>query len=295
MRIFVTGATGFIGSAVVDELVRAGHHVTGLARNDAGAASLERKGVAVHRGDLEDHASIRRGAATAEAVVHLGFIHDFTRFAEVCANDAAVIRALGDELAGSQRPLLVASGAALPVGGGIVTEDSRTDYERNPIPRKLTEQTIDQLANAGLRAGALRFPPTTHGAGDHGFIAMVIDAARKAGASAYVGDGANRWPACHRLDAAAMVRLAIESPFAPGARFHAIAEEGVPFHTIAEAIGHKLQLPTVSKTGDAAAAHFGWFLHFAGIDVMASSAKTRAALGWAPVQPGLLADIAASY
>lgn len=295
MHVFVTGATGFIGSATVDELLRAGHRVTGLARSAPAAAALENKGVAVERGDLEDHASVRRAAATADAVIHLGFIHDFTRFAEVCANDAAVIRAIGEELAGSQRPFIIASGVALPAGGGPVTEDSRPDYEGPRVPRVATERAIDDLAARGIRTAAMRFAPTTHGAGDHGFIRMVMDAATRAGASAHVGDGKNRWPATHRLDAAVAIRLAVTTAFPPGQRFQPIAEEGVPFRRIAEVIGKKLGLPVISTTGDDATRHFGWLAHFASADIVASSAKTREMLGWSPAQITLLDDIVENY
>ncbi|MFY0539875.1 SDR family oxidoreductase [Nannocystis pusilla] len=290
MKIFVTGATGFIGSAIVQELLRAGHRVLGLARSDAAAAAVTAAGAEAHRGDLVDAASLRAGAAASDAVVHTGFIHDFTRYKEVCATDRHVIAALGAALVGTQRPLLVSSGVVLPGGKTGVTEDDRATASPDALPRVATELACDELAARGVHVGVLRFP-TVHGEGDHGFVPMLIELARKQGASAYVGEGQNLWPAVHRFDAATLTRLALAQPFAPGTRFHVVAEEGVPFKAIAEAIGRRLQVPVVSKSPADAAAHFGWFAHFAALDCRASSKRTRETLGWTPVQPDLLADL----
>jgi len=291
MRVFITGATGFIGSAIVQELLAAGHQVLGLARSDAAAASLAAAGAQVHRGDLQDVATLRRGAAASDGVIHLGFIHDFANFAAVCDTDRRAVEALGDELGGSDRPLLVASGVAVPIHAGVVTEADRPAYEPGAMPRVATERAVDALAERGVRVGVLRFAPTVHGDGDHGFVPMLIDLARTRGVSAYVGDGANRWPAVHRLDAAHLGRLALEHAFAPGTRFHAVAEEGVPFRAIAEVIARRLGVPAVAKAPAAAAEHFGWFAPFAALDRPASSQRTRDLLGWRPIQPDLLADL----
>lgn len=296
MKIFVTGAHGFIGSAVAAELARNGHQVTGLAHTDAAAQKLEAAGHGVHRGDVQDVASLKAGAAASDGVIHCGFIHDFARFAEVCEIDQIAIGALAEGLEGSNRPLLVSSGAALPTAtGGLITEESRVQEGPHVPPRVKTELAIDAAAARGVRAGALRFPPTVHGAGDHGFIWMIGESAKQAGRSAYVGEGANRWPAAHRFDVGRMCRLAVESSFAPGARFHAVAEEGVPFRDIATAIGKRLGLPTVSLTPAQATDHFGWMTHFASADRPTSSALTRKVLAWNPVEIGLLADIDAAY
>lgn len=291
MKIFVTGATGFIGSAIVQELLRAGHRVLGLARSDAAAAAVAAAGAEPHRGDLEDAASLRAAAAASDATVHTGFIHDFTRYKEVCDTDRRVIEALGAALVGTQRPLLVASGVVLPGRKTGVTEDDRATASPDALPRVATELACDELAARGVHVGVLRFPPTVHGEGDHGFVPMLIDLARKQGASAYIGEGQNLWPAVHRFDAATLARLALAQPFAPGTRFHVVAEEGVPFKAIAEVIGRRLQVPVISKTPAEAAAHFGWFAHFAALDCRASSKRTRETLGWTPVQPDLLADL----
>ncbi|MCA9683691.1 MAG: SDR family oxidoreductase [Myxococcales bacterium] len=291
MKIFVTGATGFIGSAIVQELSRAGHRVLGLARSDAAAATLTAAGAEVHRGDLTDTASLRAGAAACEAVVHTGFIHDFANFAAVCEVDRRAIEAIGDELAGSSRPMLVAAGVALSRGEGIITEGDGVSGSRDAIPRIATELACEGLAARGVGVGVLRLPPTVHGEGDHGFMPMLIDVARRRGASAYVGAGRNRWPAVHRCDVASLVRLALATPFAPGARFHAVAEQGVAFEAIAQVIGRRLRVPVVSKSPAEAEAHFGWLAHFAALDCPASSERTRERLGWTPVGPGLLADL----
>jgi nucleoside-diphosphate-sugar epimerase len=290
MRVFVTGATGFVGSAVVADLIAAGHSVTGLARSDAGAAALTAMGAAVHQGSLEDHASLRSGAAASDGVLHLAFNHDFSKFADNCELDRRAIMALGEELKGSERPLIVTSGVALLAPGRLATED---DAAARHFPR-VSEAAAEDLAERGVRAGIVRLPPTTHGEGDHGFVPRLIAIAREKGAAAYIGDGNNRWPAAHRVDAARVYRLAFEQG-ASARRYHAIAEEGVPFKVIAEVIGKRLGLPVVSKSPDQAEAHFGWFARFAAVDVPTSSAKTRAALGWAPKEKGLIEDLDQPY
>jgi len=290
MRIFVTGATGFVGPAVVRDLIAAGHHVTGLARSDIGATALAAMGAEVHRGSLEDHASLRSGAAASDGVLHLGFNHDFSKFAENCELDRRAILALGEELKGTERPLIVTSGVALLAPGRLATED---DASARHFPR-VSEATAEDLMQQGVRAGIVRLPPTTHGEGDHGFVPRLIAIAREKGAAAYIGDGQNRWPAAHRIDAARVYRLALEQG-ATMQRYHAIAEEGVPFKAIAEVIGKRLGVPVVSKTPEEAPAHFGWFAQFAAVDVPTSSAKTRATLGWEPKEKGLIEDLDQPY
>jgi nucleoside-diphosphate-sugar epimerase len=288
MRVFVTGATGFVGSAVVEELIKAGHKVLGLARSDAGAKVLAAAGAEVHRGDLEDLESLRNGAAAAEGVIHTGFVHDFSRYKEVCDIDKRAIEALGSVLAGSLRPLIVTSGTAIIAPGRLATEEMvRPADSRFP---RVSEETVASFVERGVRTSVIRLSPSVHGDGDHGFVPILINLAREKGVSAYIGDGLNRWTGVHRLDTAPLYRLALEKGSA-GARYHGVAEEGISFRDIATVIGKKLNLPVASKTREEAAGHFGWLAAFAGIDCPASSKLTQERLGWRPVQKGLIQDL----
>jgi nucleoside-diphosphate-sugar epimerase len=287
MRVFVTGATGFIGSAIVQDLLAAGHQVLGLARSDEAAGALARLGVEAHRGDLSDLDSLAAGARAREGVVHTAFIHDFSQFAANVETDRRAVEALAGALAGSGKPLVIASGTMM-----VSHARPATEHDAPPsldAPRAASEAIV-LAADRGVRGSVVRLPPTVHGAGDHGFVPRLIAAARENGVSPFVGDGANRWPAVHRLDAARVFRLALEGA-EPGSRLHAVAEEGVPMRAIAEAIGAALGVPVRSLTLDEAAAHFGFLGRFVATDNPTSSALTRQALGWAPQEVGLLTDM----
>jgi nucleoside-diphosphate-sugar epimerase len=285
MRVFVTGATGFIGSAVVQELLGAGHQVLGLARSDASANALIRQGVDVHRGELHDLESLAAGAKSCDGVIHLAFIHDFSQYQANAETDRSATYAMAAALEGSGKPLVVTSATAV-LAPGIVGKE--TDAPTAQI-RSISESVLE-AADRGVRVSAVRLAPTVHGAGDHAFVPALIEVARRTGVSAYIGDGAHRWPAVHRLDAACLFRLALEKA-APGSRLHGAAEEGIPVRAIAEAIGHGLGVPVRSISAEEAPAQFDWLAGFIALDAPASSAITRETLGWDPGQPDLLTDM----
>lgn len=289
MRIFVTGASGWIGSATTRELLAAGHEVVGLARSEESADAIEALGARAHRGSIDDPAGVAAAAGASDGVVHLAYNHDFSRMGDAAATDRAVIDAVGQALAGTDRPLLIASGTMGLRPGGVGTEDDRPDPAVHA--RIANADATLALADRGVRSIVTRFAPTVHGPGDHGFVAYLVGVAREKGVAAYIGDGANRWPAVHVLDAARLVRLAIEQ--APGGTVvHAVDEEGVPSRDIAAAIGAGLGLPVRSIGPDEAPEHFGWMATFFGADAPASHDLTTALLGWKPEHPGLLADLA---
>ncbi|SDH71605.1 SDR family oxidoreductase [Mucilaginibacter sp. P25] len=293
MRVFVTGASGFVGSAIVKELLEAGHEVLGLVRSDKGAEQLASTGAEVYLGDINDLKFIQQGAAACDAVIHTAFNHDFSQFKANCEADRKVIEALGDALVGTSKPLVITSGVGLLNYGRLVTEDDAPPAGSDVIPRVASEEAAAAAAAKRVKVYTVRLSPSVHGEGDHGFVPMIINMTREKGESVYIAEGSNRWPAVHRSDAAVLYRLIIEKQ--PGLRvFHAVAEEGIEFREIAEAIGQGLHLPVLSKTGDEAAAHFGWFLHFASLGCPSSSEKTRAALNWQPKAVGLIADMRAA-
>lgn len=287
MKVFVTGATGFIGTAVVQELIAHGHSVLGLARSDDKAAALAKTGAEVLRGTLGDLDSLRRGAAAADGVIHTAFNHDFSQYAANAEEDRRALEAMAKVLEGTNKPLISTSGLMGLAPGATVTEDLPAAGAMGSMRK--SEEVLGAAAR-GVRAMTVRLPPCTHDGIDGGFAPLIIAAARANGVSAYIGDGRNRWPAGHRRDAASLYRLALEKG-AAGARYHAIGDEGIAFRDIAEVIGKRLNLPVVSKTQDEAGAHFGFLGMFAGLDAPASAALTRKELGWAPTHPGLIADI----
>ena len=287
MKVFVTGATGFIGSAIVKEVMGAGHQVLGLTRSDAGAKSLAAAGAQVHRGDLEDPGSLRSGAAKSDGVIHTAFIHDFSKFKEVCEVDKLAIEAIGSAIAGSDRPLIVSTGIGPLNPGHLATEDM--DPPANSLMPRVSEQAAMALRSQGVNAGVVRLPQV-HDPVKQGLVTYLINLAREKRVSAYVGDGRNRWAAAHVLDVARLYRLALEKHEA-GAKYHAVGEEGVPLRDIAEVIGRGLKIPVVSMSPDDAAAHFGWLAMFVGLDMPASSKQTQKRLGWHPTRPGLISDL----
>ncbi|KUR75386.1 SDR family oxidoreductase [Novosphingobium sp. FSW06-99] len=291
MRVFLTGATGFIGTHLIPELLAAGHEVIGLTRSDAGERQLAKAGVAIHSGTLEDPDSLRRGAAQADAVIHAAFDHDFTNFLANCEKDRRAIAALGEALAGSDRPLLITSGVGMgdPGDGQPATEQVLNLH--HPNPRVGSEAQAQALVEAGIDVRVIRLPQV-HDTVRQGLITPFIAIAREQGVAAYLGEGTNRWAAAHVVDVARLYRLALERGH-KGARYHAVAEDGVPARAIVDVVAAGLGVPTVSLTAEQAPAHFGWFAMFAGMDVVASSAWTRAELGWNPVGPGLIEDLRA--
>jgi nucleoside-diphosphate-sugar epimerase len=289
MRVFVTGASGWIGSAAIPELLDAGHQVLGLARSDSSAAAVAALGAEVHRGSLDDLDSLRAGAEAADGVIHLGYNHDFSNMAGAAQTDRHAIDLFGDVLAGTDGPLVIASGTLGLRPGGVGTEDDMPDPGMHP--RIANAEATLALAGRGVRSVVVRFSPTVHGAGDHGFIATLVGIAREKGVSAYIGDGGNRWPAVHRLDAGKLVQLVVDDAPA-GSVAHAVAEEGVPTKAIAEAIGAGLSVPVESVPADKAAEHFGWIGMFFGLDAPASNTLTVERFGWKPTHAGLLEDLA---
>jgi nucleoside-diphosphate-sugar epimerase len=295
MRLFVTGGSGFIGSAVVPELRGAGHEVVGLARSDASAAALADAGAEVLRGDLEDHDSLHRGAAESDGVVHLGYVHDFSDMSIGAAVDLKAIEVMGETLAGSGKPFVITTGTLLLALGDVGLAPGAFGTEEHVchsavMPRVTSENTAIALAEKDVRAAAIRLSPTVHGVGDHGFVPILIGIAREKGVSGFVGDGANRWPGVHRLDAARLFRLVVEGAPA-GTRWHGVGDEGVLFRDIAEVIGRHLDVPVRSIPAEEADAHFGFLGTLVQLDNPTSNALTRERLGWEPVEPGLLADL----
>lgn len=289
MRVFITGATGFIGSAIVKEFIDAGHQVLGLARSDAGAQSLEAAGAQVHRGDLEDPESLRSGAAASDAVIHAAFQHDWSKVAESCALDQRAIEVIGSALQGSSRPFIVTSAIGAAARPGRIATESDPPLPPSPSLPRVSEAAAAALAEQGVHASVMRLPQV-HDTKKQGLIIYLIAVAREKGVSAYIGNGENRWAAVHVLDAAHLYRLAIEK-HEPGARYHAVAEEGIPLKEIATVIGRTLNVPVTSISPEQAGGHFGLLGSFAGHDLSASSVETRKRFGWSPTGPGLLADL----
>lgn len=292
MRVFVTGASGWIGSAVIPELIAAGHTVEGLARSDASADAVAASGARVRRGSLDDLDSLRAGAAASDAVIHLAFKHDFSDFAGAGRTERAAVEAIGDTLAGSDRPFLFAAGVAGLAPGRVATELDVSPMTGPDAPRGGAEQFAFEYVDRGVHAVSLRFAPSVHGEGDHGFLARLVEIAKEQGVAGYVGDGANRWPAVHRQDVASMVALALEHAPA-GAVVHGVAEAGLPTREIAEGIGRALGVPTASIAADRVDEHFGWIGRFFALDIPASSAITQELLGWTPTHATLADDLEA--
>ncbi|MDT7797640.1 MAG: hypothetical protein QOI78_1073 [Actinomycetota bacterium] len=291
MHVFVTGATGWIGSAVVDQLLDAGHEVTGLARSDASAEILEKKGAGVRRGDLDDLDGIRAGADSADAVVHLANKHDFAHPEVSNRAERDAVRAIAETLVGSRRPFAVAAGLAFLAPGRVATEQDRSPFHGLGSLRGGSENLALEFADRGVGTVVVRFAPTVHGEGDHGFLPGLVATARTKALAGYIGDGTNRWAAIHRDDAGAVVRLALEKQLPAGTVLHATAETGIPMREIAEAIGHGLDVAAASVPEDQAGAHFGWLSKFAGADMAAASDTTRSLLGWTPSGPTLAEDL----
>lgn len=289
MRVFLTGATGFIGSTIVPELLKSGHRVLGFARSEAGATALAAAGAEAHRGTLEDLDSLRRGAEEAEGVIHCAFDHDFSNFVANCEKDRRAIEALGGVLVGSKRPMLITSGTAMGSSAPGVPAREDVFNPDDPNPRKASEIAGAAMLQKGVNLSVVRLPQV-HDTKRQGLITYLINVAREKGVSAYLADAQNRWPAAHVLDVAQLYRLALEKQ-EPGARYNAVAEEGVAMRDVAEAIGKGLKVPVVALSREEAAAHFGWLAMFAGLDMTASSAQTQAKLGWRPTGPGLIADL----
>jgi nucleoside-diphosphate-sugar epimerase len=290
MRVFVTGATGFIGSATVADLIAAGHEVLGLTRSEEGARALAAAGAEPHRGSLEDLESLKRGAAESDGVIHLAFNHDFSRYVANCEDDRRAIEAMGSVLVGSGRPLLVTSGTAMRMGApGELATEADPPASSAQIPRAASEEAVMAFGAQGVSASVVRLPQV-HDTERHGLVSLAIETAREKGVSAYVGEGRNRWPAAHRTDVARLYRLALEKAES-GVRYHAVAEEGVAMRDIAEAVGRRLGVPARSIAPEAAPAHFGFLAAFASLDLPASSVLTRQRLGWRPTAPGMIADL----
>ena len=294
MRVFVTGASGFVGSAVVNELLSSGINVLGLVRSESAAEALRKSGAEACLGDVNNIDTISKCAAQCDAVIHTAFNHDFSQFKASCEADRIVIEAFGDALSGTDKPLVITSGIGLLRYDRVVNEDDVLTVTSDIVPRAATEEATAVAASKGVNTYIVRLPPTVHGAGEHGFVPIIIGMAKENGLSAYIGNGQNRWPAVHRFDAAKVYSLIVQK--CPSQKvFHAVAEEGIPFINIAKTIGEGLQLATTSLTSEEAEKHFSWFMHFASFDCPSSSKKTQEILGWKPEHIDLLKDMETNY